>query len=521
MKKQVVHNYIYWVGLGLLVLFMPLSKFLTSSCQFLLLTNFIIELNFKEKFKRLKTNKEVIAFMFLFFCPIIWCLNATNMQYAINDIIIILPLFALPLIISTSEPIPKNKFNIILIAFIIGVFLSSFLGFLAYNQIIMDIKPQNIREMSPFISSIRLGLMCGLSIFIIIYWFIVKYLKNWWLKIIGLLFLLWFIYFIIIIEAFTAIIAMLAVIILFLFIWANKEKRLNYKILKYFISFLFPIIVFSYIFIQIYNFYMPTSIQNDSLVTKLGNEYTQNFTNKNRENGNLIWLDICDKELAENWNKYSEIDLHGEAHNGHYLYITLIRYMTSKGLKKDAEGLSKLTPKDIENIENGIFNYRYFNKLGIFRRIYEIISEINDYYYNKEVYETSVASRIELQRAGFSMVKDKFWFGAGTGGLRESYNKYYETTTMSFEKGKAALAHNQFLSFFICYGIFGGIICLLAWIIPIFKKNVSKNELFIVLFIMASVSMFADDMLTTTTAVVFVTCFYSLFLWGRNLKENL
>lgn len=38
---------------------------------------------------------------------------------------------------------------------------------------------------------------------------------------------------------------------------------------------------------------------------------------------------------------------------------TLIRYMTSLNLTKDAEGMKKMTEKDVQNVENGDANYLY------------------------------------------------------------------------------------------------------------------------------------------------------------------
>ena len=44
---------------------------------------------------------------------------------------------------------------------------------------------------------------------------------------------------------------------------------------------------------------------------------------------------------------------------GQDLQYTMFRYLTSKGLRKDSVGVSKLTILDVKNIEHGITNYKY------------------------------------------------------------------------------------------------------------------------------------------------------------------
>ncbi|NLP20482.1 MAG: hypothetical protein GX378_06930, partial [Bacteroidales bacterium] len=82
-------------------------------------------------------------------------------------------------------------------------------------------------------------------------------------------------------------------------------------------------------------------------------------------------------------------------------------------------------------------------------------------------------------------------------------------------------AHNQFLTFYITFGIIGASFCMLAWFYPIFTNFRSRSPYFILFFLIASFSMFADDMLETSSAVVFISFFYSLFLWGiEQVKEK-
>ena len=528
-KKRLIHNFIYLISLVFIAFFMPFSVFGTNFCLFLLLTNFIVELNFKQKFQRLKENWEIIVFLFLFFCPVIWLINTTDFDWAKKDIIVKLPILALPLLIGMSQPIKHKNIRYVLIAFILGVCVSSILGYLAYFQVIPEIKEiKNIRDMSPFINSIRLALMCCLSVFCIAYW-----LKNVWknlkfkeskkkkfeyLKIIILIIVgLWLIFYIIKVEGLTALITGVVVAFALLIYSTVKEKRKTRKKIKLISLILFPLIICIYLSINIISYFTPTAIQNNSDTTALGNKY-EDYKPSHiiRENGNLVFYDICDKELTQYWKNYSSYELQDTiTESKEFIYCYLIRYMTSKGLKKDSEGLSKLTPEDIKNIENGEANYKYINNSGLNHRLYLTFQEFDNYFHTGDPNTKSIIQRFEYARIGLQLFKNNFWFGCGTGDIKSSYKQYYEDHNSKLSLSNRKRCHNQFETNFIVHGIFGGIICLVAWFFPIIRKRKTINYYFAVFFIIATMSMLSDDMLETSTAVYFCIFFYSLFLWGR------
>ncbi|NJK85175.1 MAG: hypothetical protein HC906_03650 [Bacteroidales bacterium] len=97
------------------------------------------------------------------------------------------------------------------------------------------------------------------------------------------------------------------------------------------------------------------------------------------ENGYYIWLYVCDQELEEEWNKISQLPFNGQDKRGQELRHTLIRYLTSKGLRKDSAGISKLSEKDILAVENGDANVLFTKKLSLYPRLYQIIWEFDVY----------------------------------------------------------------------------------------------------------------------------------------------
>ena len=49
--------------------------------------------------------------------------------------------------------------------------------------------------------------------------------------------------------------------------------------------------------------------------------------------------------MEEEWNRVSEMDFKGKTTNGNTIRGTLIRFLTSKGLRKDAAGIRQLTSR--------------------------------------------------------------------------------------------------------------------------------------------------------------------------------
>ena len=101
--------------------------------------------------------------------------------------------------------------------------------------------------------------------------------------------------------------------------------------------------------------------------------------------------------------------------------------MTSKGLKKDAEGLSKLNDEDIRNIEKGIPNYLFANKYSVGNRVlskpYGNLMNISR---EPALPEVLLCSGLSMQKIAWQIITGNFWFGTGTGGYFPAYQKKYD-----------------------------------------------------------------------------------------------
>src|SRR6266404_2137249 len=101
-KSYLTHKNIFLFGLVLLAVGIPVSRFLVSVAQFVLLGNWIVEGKFVEKWKLLKTSKSFWAYtgIILFYgAGLFWTSDYT---YGLKDIRIKLPMLWLPVLFFSS-----------------------------------------------------------------------------------------------------------------------------------------------------------------------------------------------------------------------------------------------------------------------------------------------------------------------------------------------------------------------------------------------------------------------------------
>jgi len=517
-KYSYLHHLIFVHALLLIAVGLPFSEILLSFGQFILLINWIWENNFKEKRKILFSNIPVLTFLLLYIIHILWLINTHNLSFAFNDLKIKLPLLILPIIISTSKPLSHNELQKILNYFIFFVSIATFISFLFFLGL-FDINTNDIRNISVFISHIRFSLMINLSIFLLSFFLIQRwYLYNITRRILILLLIVWLIFFLFILQSITGIIIISIFMPIFLFRFFLKVK--NQVLRSISITLLIGSVILGIFFIvRIVNtFYNVEEVDFGNLpkVTKLGNKY-QKFNNKfTIENGHYIWINICIPEIEKWWNNHSHIPFNGTDHKGQKLSNTLIRYMTSKGLKKDKKGCSKLSKKDIQNIENGLTNYIMANKISLHKIIYQIIWQIDVYKKTGECNNHSIVQRFEYWKTGIRILTRNFLLGVGTGDIQDEFNIDYQLNESKLSSTNRHRTHNQFLAFCITFGVIGFLIVMVALFFPVFKLW-NKDFVFMIFFTIILLSFLNEDTLETQTGVTFFVFFYSIFLFGKKI----
>jgi len=332
--------------------------------------------------------------------------------------------------------------------------------------------------------------------------------------------ILWLSVFLFLLKSFTGIIIYVLLILVISGYYSFKIKDIVPKLFLQVGIITIFLLSSSYLTHSISKFYSVKKLDIDKLdkLTQSGNKYSNTFEQGQIENGNYVWIYFCQKELIKEWNgrssiKYNEIDK-----QNHIIKNTLIRYLTSKGYRKDSVGVSKLTEADIQNIEAGIPNYIFENRYKLYPKIYEAIWEIDAYKKGFNNYGSSITQRFEFIKTASEIIKDNFWFGVGTGDVQDSFDKYYEIGNSPLPIENRHRAHNQFVTFLLTFGIFGFIIIVFSLFYPVFKSKLKPKYFLIILLAIVLLSFFNEDTIETQIGVTFFSYFYSLFLFGFKTK---
>jgi hypothetical protein len=510
---------IYFLSLTLFALSLPLSPFLLSVSQFILLGNWILEGHFRDKLQIFKTRKGLWVFLLFFLLHFAGMVHTSDLLSGLHDLKIKLPLLLLPIVIGTSRPLTEKAINRLLIVFGIATFLSTIICYYNYIKAPMI----DVREISVFISHIRLSILVNISIFSFAY-LILKYNHITWIgyKIGGVLVIVWMMFFLNLLQSVTGMMVFVALMVLISLHLHSLTKSILLRSGLLIFTALIIIFLAANLITSIRLFAdHPVETENLESTTINGNPYSHNIENREIEGGNYVWLYVCEEELEKSWNTFSELDYNGKDLKGQELKFTLIRYLTSRGFRKDSAGINELSPKEIELIENGIASAYYTNKVFPHPRIYQVVWELDSYSKGLNPSGLSVAQRIEYWKNALLIIKSNSLKGTGTGDVKEAFNKHYETQGSALENKYRLRAHNQFLTFAIALGIPAMLVLVFAFFYPAFSEK--RWKLFLPQFILitAFISMLNEDTLETQAGVSFFAFFYTLFIFGmENTSEN-
>ena len=405
---------LYYTGLLLLAIGLPLSLFVMSIAQFALLAAFIIERNYRQRLQDLLLNIPALVLTGLYLMHVGGLIFTENFSWASHDLKVKLPLLLMPVLIGTSRPLSKKQFENLLWVFNSAVLIGSLIAMAVLTGVIS--RPVNdIRDIFIFnISHIRFSLLTCLGIFSLAYLLFKNY-GNWsWVKkIAALLLCTWFIVFLNLAELMTGIIILLVTIFLLAVYFLFQGKNI---FLRIGVAIAIALSVFS-----VYQFLRQTyselsvvhdeDLKNLQPLTALGHPYEHRTWLTDRENGYLIWLYFCEDELRSEWNKRSTIPYDSLDKRKQALRFTLIRFLTSKGLHKDADGVNKLSDDEVHSIEKGIANVNYQDMTSLKSRLQQIFWEYDKFSAGGNPQGHSVMQRMEFWKAAWGIFKEHFFFG--------------------------------------------------------------------------------------------------------------
>lgn len=512
-RRREVHSAIFLFGLLLIAAGLPLSKLLMSIGQMILLGNWILEGGFNDKWTRLKKNWPAILLLSVFVFLLAGLLWSEDIQFGFQDLKVKVPLILLPLIFSTSVHFHQKFIRWVYWVFIHSVIAKSIQAYGVYmhwwGESYID-----VRDITQNISSIRLSLMIVFSIFL--YVFLLKNKMRFVNLFSFVITCLWFIYFLLLIRSLTGFVC-LGMVTCVTYLVTLFSRRLPVYTSLLGIAFVLCLAFFSYRSYRIYTDYFipkPVPARLDSL-TAMGNRYDHDTLSTTIENGYRTWLYVSWKELAESWNKRSDLHLGMKDPKGNEVTYTLIRFLTSRGLRKDASGVEALTAEEIKGIESGIANTLYLTEDPFTGRIHQVMWEFDMYFHHGgNPSGHSVTQRIEFWKTGIGILKDHLWAGVGTGDTRNAYKNAYVSQRSALTEKYRLRSHNQFLAIAIAIGLPGLILFIMSLMYPLLYRKNFKNWLYLCFFLIFSLSFITEDTLETQAGVTFYAFFNSLLIFS-------
>jgi len=509
--KKIDFSWFYLSLIGFVVV-LPFSQALVSIFGGIVLGVALLEDTWKNKIKRFKENRILLfipAIFMIYLISFILFYKAGNSFYDLKKALFFL---VIPLALMLGKPLSDIQKRWLFYAFALAIFVATVVALFNW-YFKSDTANFGVHKIS-LISHIRFSFQL-----ILIFWFLVILVqKNYKILTVslmtGLLLLaLYFLAFLFFQQSLTGLIAFGASLFFSVYLLIQTQKKHSTVLLSLLLGTI--VIPLLYVFWVVYSFYDIEKIDKASIekTTSLGNFYIHDFENLAVENGHYTYLYICHDELRLEWNKISNIKYDDERPNGYPLYATLIRYMTSKGLRKDAEGIKSMTPNDIQNVENGIANIVYNDKkYSIYPRIYQTVWEFYMYSTTGDPSYQSFSQRIEYAKAAITIIKTNFWFGVGAGNWKEEFKKTYISSNSKLEEGLYASSHNQYLNYMVKFGFIGLLIIMFFIIYPVIKTKGYKDSLFLLFLVFLFFANFADSNFETHMGSSFFLFFYCLFI---------
>ena len=374
----------------------------------------------------------------------------------------------------------------------------------------LDITVLDKRDLSRFNSHIRYGLEICLAIFGCIFYGIKeKHIKK---RTLWITIACWLIVFLFILDLFTGIVTLFISSVLMLVIYtfktSNKVLRPSFALLT------FLLITGGYytVNLAIHEFYECENVTPIETIatTNMGEPYKQSNDSSPshlKENGYLIYKHIAEKELELAWNKRSSISYFSNDLKGQQLKHTLIRFITSKGKRKDQQSVIQLTDEEVKAIEKGIANYKYIAMNGLTKRLHKIIWEYDRYVHGQDVNGHSVMMRWIYWKTAFRIFRKSPILGVGTGDVQDAFDDQYAIAKSKLMPKYRLRAHNQYITYAVSFGSVGLILFLFLLFYPIIVSRRYRNNFYLVFLSIVLLSMITEDTLETQVGITFFCIF--------------
>jgi hypothetical protein len=506
------HKWIYWIAIFGIAIGMPLNKIVLSLSGMLMAANWLIEGQIQLKLTRLKEEKTGILLAALYLILALTLFYTEDLNDGLKDLRIKLPMLLFPIVILSSPALPTAMYRRVILSFVLSVTAVSLVNFIVFQQ--KKDAMIDARQMSLFDSHIRLSLMVAFSFFVTAKSF---FKMQSWRKITAFILAIWFLFYTYKSEVLTGYFSI--VIGLFtLALWVVfKKTKISKPILG--LGTLISVLgIFYLLYLAVYP--IPKEHLNHAELpkkTELGGVYEHDTTSVIRENGYYIHYYVCFSELDSVWRLKTGDNLFSDDNPD--LFSTLIRYMTSLGLRKDAQGMAALSNHDILNIQMGYPSIVYAQG-GLNARLARITMEIQKHLEGADPNGSTIQQRLEYWKTGTEIIVQNPILGVGIGDVQMAFNQQFEANNSRLHPENRLHTHQQFLTFWIGTGLLGLTIFLIYVVSTLLFALKLNSFALLVFWSIITFSYFFEDTLETQVGVT-LSAFFVTFMLKQEKNEKL
>ena len=522
-------NQAYLLGLLMVAVGLTLSPFLMGMSQFWLVLVWVFDglctKSIKNKLSRFWHNKAAVLLAAFYLMHVVGLLWTSDFQYAMRDLRVKLPILVMPFVLSSMEPLDRKRFDFVLLVYVLSVFIATQFSFVSY----LRHDYEDVREISHFISHIRFCLNIVFSMAVIGYYLYKrsvskgKGVPSFGLKVVLDQFLMWFLllwfaYMVYILESLSGYVILVTVVIVsavYAFLQWKKSRAWHIAVGAVALAVLVVAIVVVAHFVKPMLKVEPVDFTALEKTTAQGNPYWHDTIHNPVEDGKYVGLYYNRMELQEAWSQRSELPFEGTTTDGESLEATLARYLTSKDLRKDAQGVMALTDEDVKNIEQGVANYNNWKHPGLRARLSSTLFEYHLYRHFNNPNGGSLSQRLEYTRASFHLIGKHPWFGVGTGDVPQAFAQSYDEIDSPLKEDYRFRAHNQYLAIAVAFGLVGLTFFLFGLFYPWLASKRNHTYLYMVFLCVILLSMFPEDTLETQAGVTLFAFFEAFLLFAK------
>lgn len=515
-------RYLQFTGFAIIAVAIPFSNFFMSFGMFwlagvLLLqvsTDVVRRQSLAARWKQFMSNSTAVALTMLFLLPLLGLLWTSHIEYALWDLRMKLPLLALPLLISLSNPITQGQFRALVGLYVLAVVVAVLWCLQVYWMGSPEID-RDVRKISVFISHVRFSLLIALALGLVVR-FAYDSAKG---RIFIFIYAVPCIYFIYIIGSITGVvvIAVLCFWMILRLVIQQKTIWIRFALLALLIA---AITVLGVYTTKSYTHYFSVEPINWNTIEKTtprGELYDHHPDFLFVEEGHYVMTYVARGEMYDAWYDRSTIHLDSLDGRGHPLKGTLIRYLASKELRKDADGIAALNASEVREIEAGVPTCTDARYQGLRKRLNRIFFEWSNYRAGGDPDGHSIIQRWEFWKTASYIIRNNVWIGVGTGDVKEAFREAYAENDSPLNDAYRLRAHNQYLTMWLTYGIGGLIVFLLVVFFPVLKGQ-RRDSLTVMIVLLVSLSFITEDTLESQAGVMFMAFFYTLFTARRALS---